>query len=266
MAPQPKKVPENFNALYDAGARAARGGPAVRAAAVPRTGMKRLTKDVAELTVHYDEVTQLPVSIAVSHPQRRLSARADSPAEAAVEFVRARADLWNLSQADAATVVVHSVSAQGLPTVRLIQRIREVEVFNAELRAALAPDNSVVSVSGHLFHGASSARAAKKTRGGLSAQAAIAKAAFDLTGAAYAASDFSSTKSPTPIPRHTKPAPIRIVSLFTEWPESSLSSPLNNTHQPRGRSGPGRSSGYTPDYRGTLSSSTENIPDLPARA
>jgi len=198
MATQGKKVPENFNALYDAGARATRGVSAARAMPAASAGLRRLSKDVAELTVHYDEATQLPISIAASHPEGRLSGRADTPEQAAAEFVKARADLWNLSNADAATVEVSSVSRQGLPTVRLIQRIGGVEVFNSELKAALSADNRVVSVTGQVFHGVSASRAAKakKARGGLSAQAAIAKAAFDLTGLAYEATDFSSMKSP----------------------------------------------------------------------
>lgn len=208
MPTQAKKVPENFNALYDAGARATRGAPAVRARPAAKASLRRLRKDVAELAVHYDDATQLPVSIAARHPEGRLSARADTPEQAAAGFVKTRGDLWNLSKADAATVEVHSVSRQGLPTVRLIQRIGGVEVFNSELKAALSADNRVVSVTGQVFHGVSASRAAqartararaakgKKARGRLSAQAAIAKAALDLTGLAYEAADFSPTKRP----------------------------------------------------------------------
>lgn len=61
MAEMQRQIPEDFHALYDMGARAQRG-------TLPRTvlpteteGHSRLARDVPDLTVDYDEATQLPV-------------------------------------------------------------------------------------------------------------------------------------------------------------------------------------------------------------
>jgi extracellular elastinolytic metalloproteinase len=203
------KVPDNFNALYSRPARAARG---VAAAAPPteRAAVARMTAAVPDLAVDYDEATQNPVRVSSRRSDGRLSAHpASSPEAAARQFVSERADLWQLNEQDVGTVEVMSVSTQGLPTVRMIQRVDGVEVFQSEMTAAVAPDNTVVSVSGQLFHAAGAertraaaraataraSRAAGATTGDLSAEEAIAKAAFDLTGYPYKASDFKPTAS-----------------------------------------------------------------------
>jgi extracellular elastinolytic metalloproteinase len=201
------KVPGNFNALYDNPTRAARGVvPGAPQAA--RAAVGRMANDVPGLTVEYDEATQNPVQVtAVGQaaqgaaqgvvPAARLSMRpAASPETAARQFVQDRADLWHLDNQDVGTVNVESVSTQGLPTVRMLQRVDGVEVFQSDMTAAVGADHNVVSVTGQLFHGAATvpargaARAATAGSATLAEEAAIAKAAFDLTGFAYKAGDF----------------------------------------------------------------------------
>lgn len=200
-----KKVPDNFHALYDSAARAARGvTPAAPQA--EHAAVARMADEVSDLHVELDEATQNPVQVSVRRPAARLLARAaDSPENAARQFVRDRADLWRLNDQDVGTVEVVSVSKQGLPTVRMVQRIGGVEVFQSDMTAAVGADNNVVSVSGQLFQGAAAApeRAAARTAaaarasgaGTLGAEEAIARAAFDLTGFAYKPSDFKAAKA-----------------------------------------------------------------------
>jgi len=197
------KVPGNFNALYDNPARAARGVVAAAPQAA-RAAVGRMANDVPGLTVEYDEATQNPVQVtAVAQgaqgalPAARLSMRAAaSPETAARQFVQDRADLWHLDNHDVGTVNVESVSTTGLPTVRMLQRVNGVEVFQSNMTAAVGADHNVVSVTGQLFHGAATtpqraaARAATAGTPTLAEEAAIAKAAFDLTGFTYKASDF----------------------------------------------------------------------------
>ena len=211
MAISDKKVPGNFHALYEPTVRAARGVVAKRAAGGPHRGVERLAKDVQGLAVHLDEATQMPVSIQSKTAGKSMSARAESRAkripvraespEAAVQqFVRSRADLWNLSDADSDTLEVHSVSRQGLSTVQLMQRIDGVEVFQGEIKAAVDANNNVLSVTGQAFAGAgsSASRRGRKSRAGhLLPQAAIAKAALDLTGVEYSAKDFKAVSPRT---------------------------------------------------------------------
>jgi hypothetical protein len=197
-----QKVPSNFNALYSRSARAARG---VAAAAAPaeRSAVARLANSVPDVAVDYDDATQNPVRVSSPGTASRLSAQpAASPEEAARTFVKDRADLWQLNNQDVDTVEVTSVSSQGLPTVRMIQKVDGVEVFQSDMTAAVAADNKVVSVTGQLFHSAAAgparaaarrtnrSRAGSAPAGNLSAEDAIAKAAFDLTGFPYKPSDF----------------------------------------------------------------------------
>ncbi len=197
------KVPENFNALYSRAARAARG-VVVAAAPADRPAVARMAGDVSDLTIDYDEATQNPVRMSSLEPAGRLSAQPMATPEAAArQFVKDRADLWQLNDQDVATVEVVSVSSQGLPTVRMIQKVDGVEVFQSDMATAIAPDNRVVSVSGQLFRaaGAEPARVAARAVSGrgrpgavaasnLSAAEAIARAASDLTGYPYKPSDF----------------------------------------------------------------------------
>jgi len=199
------KVPENFNALYSRAARAARG-VAVAAAPADRPAVSRMAGDVPDLTVDYDEATQNPVRVSSLEPTGRLSAQPMATPEAAArQFVKERADLWQLNDQDVATVEVVSVSLQGLPTVRMIQKVDGVEVFQSDVATAVSPDNRVVSVAGQLFHaaGAEQTRVAARAvsgrgragavgAGNLSAEEAIARAASDLTGYPYKPSDFKS--------------------------------------------------------------------------
>ncbi len=196
-----QKVPENFNALYSHAAKAARGIPRA-AAPAERPAVARLADAVPEVTVDYDEATENPVRISARRPDGRLSEHpSDSPEAAARQFVSERADLWQLTPQDIGTVEVVSVSSQGLPTVRMIQKVDGVEVFLSDVTTAVAPDNKVVSVAGQLFRDAGTAparaapaaRAAASAQSLLSAEEAIAKAASDLTGFPYKPGDFKPT-------------------------------------------------------------------------
>lgn len=198
MAEAKQRAPENFNALYDPAARAARGAATVAARAA-HPAVARLADQVSDLAVDLDEATHNPVQVSIRRPAGRLSVQAaDSPEDAARQFVHDRADLWQLGEQDLGTVEVVSVSKQGLPTVRMRQRVGGVEVFQSDMTAAVSTDNQVVSVAGQMFHGAATApsRAAARAQaavagpGTLKAEDAIAKAAFDLTGYAYKPSDF----------------------------------------------------------------------------
>ena len=166
MADAPQTVPGDFNALYDHAARVARGGapPALRAA---QPAIARMTNEVPNISVHLDEATQNPVQVTVAQgPQARAAAplstrAAASPEAAARQFIADRADLWQLNNDDIATVNVVSVSSTGLPTVRMLQKVDGVEVFQSDMTAAVGADNNVISVSGQLFHGAARSAAAR---------------------------------------------------------------------------------------------------------
>ena len=211
MADASQTVPGDFNALYDDTARVARGGapPTLRAA---QPAIARMTNEVPNISVHLDEATQNPVQVTVAQgPEARgatrLSTRAAaSPEAAARQFIEDRADLWQLNNDDIATVNVVSVSSTGLPTVRMLQKVDGVEVFQSDMTAAVGAGNNVISVSGQLFHGAAgaphraAARAAAAPGAGtreLQAEEAIAKAASDLTGHPYKPTDFKPAKAPT---------------------------------------------------------------------
>lgn len=191
-------LPGDFHALYDRGFRAARG---IMTAAVPQetAGHGRLSADVPDLVVEYDQASQLPNRVASRHPVGRLSPRvAGSPEQAVTQFVQNRGDLWNLTPEDAATVEVVSVSRKGLNTVNLIQRVEGKEVFNSDVTAAVSPNNEVISLAGQLFPGAATPSARTRARAATTTpeEEAIAKAASDLTSLPYEAADFSSTEAP----------------------------------------------------------------------
>src|SRR5690349_1520763 len=151
MAASDKKVPDNYHALYEPAVRAVRAGePAAAATAAPQRAVERLSASVKDLAVDVDAATQMPVSIRSRSTGARLSAAAESPEAAIKDFVKSRPDLWNLADADTDTLEVHSVSRQGLPTVRLVQRIDGVEVFQGELKGALDAQNQLVSVTGQV--------------------------------------------------------------------------------------------------------------------
>jgi extracellular elastinolytic metalloproteinase len=204
MATGPEKVPGNFHALYDQGTRAARG-VSVASGRAERPEIARMVAEMPDAAVYLDEATQNPVQITAGRRPGRLSMRAaSSPESAAREFVRDRADLWQLSDQDLGTVDVVSVSTRGLPTVRMVQKVGGVEVFQSDMTAALGADNSVVSATGQLFHGAATApeRGARRTAAAsgagavsLQEQDAIAKAAFDLTGYPYKPQDFKAARA-----------------------------------------------------------------------
>src|SRR5918998_2992324 len=190
-----RKIPEDFHALYDQGFRAARGTLPEAPARLETAGRDRLSEDVPDLVVDYDEATQLPNFVASREPAARLSTSpADSPENAVAQFIQDQGDLWNLAPEDAATVEVVSVSRKGLNTVNLIQRVEGKEVFNSDVTAAVSPDNEVISVAGQLFPGAAAASPRAMAATTTSEEEAIAKAAFDLTSVAYEAADFSPTE------------------------------------------------------------------------
>src|SRR5215212_9902051 len=192
-----RKIPEDFHALYDPGFRTARGTLPEAPVRLETAGRDRLSEDVPDLVVDYDEATQLPNFVASREPAARLSpSPADSPEDAVTQFIQDRGDLWNLALEDAATVEVVSVSRKGLNTVNLIQRVEGKEVFNSDVTAAVSPDNEVISVAGQLFPGTAAASPEARTATATSEEEAIAKAAFDLTNITYETADFSPAEAP----------------------------------------------------------------------
>lgn len=195
MAEAQQQIPEDFHALYDLGARAERG-------TLPRTtqptetdGHSRLAEDVPDLTVDYDEATQLPNRVVSGQPSASLTERAaPSPQEAATSFVEERGDLWQLSAGDVSSVEVVSVSGKRLTTVQLVQRVDGMEVFNSDVTAAVGPNNQVVSLAGQFFPGVAAAQRSSRAVA-TSAEEAIAKAALDLTGIVYEPSEFVSDEA-----------------------------------------------------------------------
>lgn len=191
MADRQRPVPDDFHALYDRGYRATRGTP-MKAEATETLGHGMLLEEMPDVQVVYDDATQLPKRVTVPESAAGESlAAADSPESAVREFLHTRGNLWNLSPEDTATVDVVSVSQRGLPTVQLIQRVEGKEVFNSEVKAAVSLDNHVISVTGQLFPGAGAAGAQALAAAATPEEAAIAKAASDLTGSEYTASDFA---------------------------------------------------------------------------
>jgi extracellular elastinolytic metalloproteinase len=198
-----KKIPEDFHALYDPGFRAARGTLAQAPSHLETAGHDRLSEDVSDLAVNYDEATRLPNFVASREPAARLStAPADSPEAAVTRLIQDRGDLWNLTPQDVTTVEVVSVSKRGLPTVNLIQRVEGKEVFNSDVTVAVSPNNEVISVAGQLFPGAAAASPMAMAATTTSEEEAISRAAFDLSGVAYEAADFSPTEAPADSPQY----------------------------------------------------------------
>jgi extracellular elastinolytic metalloproteinase len=214
LAPSGPPLPENFHALYDRGFRAARGIAAKTAAPRATAGHRRLGRSVKGLDVQYDQTTQLPNMVRVEQqPEARLSrATAATPENAALDFIKSRGDLWNLSDADAASVEVVSVSQpraaaatraaedddfniRNLQTVNLIQKMDGKEVFNSDVTAAVDGNNRVLSLAGQFFPGGSNAPRSRAVAANASSEEeAIARAAFDLTSVEYRASDFKAVK------------------------------------------------------------------------
>lgn len=192
-----KEIPADFHALYDQGFRAAHGIQPKAAPQAETAGHRRLSADVPDLVVEYDEATQLPNRVVSRQPAARLSrSRGGSPEGAVTQFVQDRGDLWNLTPQDAATVEVVSVSRKGLNTVNLIQRVEGKEVFNSDVSAAVSSNNEVISLAGQLFPGAAAVSNRARAAAATSAEEAIAKATSDLTDVDYEAADFSATAAP----------------------------------------------------------------------
>ena len=236
-----------FTRLYDRGLRAARGLAPTTTRAVSPSG-RRLARQVPGLEIHVDETTRLPNLIisraagaTLSGPRRgggraARAAAARTPEGAAIEFVRTHADLWELSERDAATVDVVSVSqpqrgtgdsrrstraratqafdVSKLRTVNLLQRVDGVEVFNSEAtgrrqRRQRSHRSCRAVLPGAPHPRRRSSRAARVRRRGAgegtptSAEDAIARAAFDLTNVAYTGSDFVAAARISPTPAST---------------------------------------------------------------
>jgi extracellular elastinolytic metalloproteinase len=198
-------IPEDYHALYDRGIQAARSRAATPEVEITTAGRERLVADVPDLAIEEDETTGLPNLIASRGVEARLSPPASSPEAAVREFVDSRRDVWSLTPEDAAAVDVRSVSRAGLQTVRLLQRVDGVEVFDSEVTVAVTPANELVSVAGQFFPGVDGARSRQRSRSAdaRGPEEAIARAAFDLTRVVYDAADF------TPAPDQPETGPYR---------------------------------------------------------
>lgn len=209
-------VPDDFHALYDRGFKVARGVVPLDGPIAETPGHRQLSRGVAGLDIAYDQTTQLPNFVTTRQPDARLGRGAPAtPETAALDFIRNRSDLWNLSAADTSTIEVVSVSQPrgtgsdpaaansrsrttapfsvgNLKTVNLVQRADGAEVFNSEVTVAVTIDNEVLTVAGQFFPGASQrAERSRATDGPTPELEAIARAAFDLTNVVYSASDFA---------------------------------------------------------------------------
>jgi hypothetical protein len=226
-------VPENFHALYDRGAREARGIAPLSATPSQTRGHRRLAAAAPDVDVQYDAVTQLPNFVVTQSPTTPLTrAAAADPATAVAAFLKERGDLWNLTPEDTATVEVVSVSqpqqapepapergrrrarssmsATGdapfsignMKTVNLQQRVEGREVFNSDVTAMVNAENQVVAVSGQFFPGAGGTGTRRRAMAATGAEEkttpaeeAIARALHDLTGVEYQAKEFKPVSS-----------------------------------------------------------------------
>jgi extracellular elastinolytic metalloproteinase len=185
-----RKVPEDFHALYEGDFRAARG---LRRGArlEENAGHARMREDMPDVEVSYDDATGLPKLVSSGDPEKRMSEAADTEEEAAMGFVRDRADLWELADEDLECVEVRSVSRRGLKAVRMVQRMEGKEVFDSEVTVSMGKDNAVTNVSGQLFNGSGDGRRRAREAPQTPETAAIAMAASDLTGRQYRAEEFA---------------------------------------------------------------------------
>jgi extracellular elastinolytic metalloproteinase len=183
-------IPANYHALYDRGIQAARSAEAAPEREVTTRGRERLADEIPGLVVDEDETTQLPNRIVSRRPGTPLSDSSPDEEVAVRRFLRSRGDLWNLTGLDVDGVEVRSVSRTGLKTVRLVQRVDGVEVFDSEVTVALNADNEVLSVVGQFFPGADGARKRGRSASARTPEESIARAAFDLTRVVYQADDF----------------------------------------------------------------------------
>lgn len=185
-------IPEDYHALYDGGIQAARGAAeaAPERESTTTRERERMAGEVPGLVVDEDETTQLPHRIVSRRPGTSLSEPSPNEEVAVDRFLHNRGDLWNLTGADVDAVEVRSVSRTGLKTVRLVQRVDGVEVFDSEVAVALNPANEVLSVVGQFFPGTDGARQRGRSADARTPEESIARAAFDLTRVVYQASDF----------------------------------------------------------------------------
>jgi extracellular elastinolytic metalloproteinase len=197
MTNREKNIPENYHAMYDAGARRLRHTAAAATPVEAEAARRRLAQSVQGLAVDYDEATQLPNLVASQTPGVAMSQPSEVAPEVAVtRFIEDQRGLWGLSQGDVAAVEVVSVSRKGMPSVRLIQRMDGIEVFNSDVTVGIDQRNAVLSVSGQLFPGVARSPARSARQAGIAAEAAIAKAASDLSGHPYRADEFNRLPAP----------------------------------------------------------------------
>ena len=198
MTDREKNIPGNYHAMYDAGSRRLRRTEVAGAPVQAEAARRRLAQSVQGLAVEYDEATQLPNLVASRTPGTALSQPSEvEPGVAVTRFIEDQRGLWGLSEQDAAAVEVVAVSRKGLPSVRLIQRMDGVEVFNSDVTVGIDQRNAVLSVSGHLFPGVARSPARSARQGGITEEAAIAKAASDLSAHSYRADEFDRLSAPS---------------------------------------------------------------------
>jgi extracellular elastinolytic metalloproteinase len=197
MTDHEKNIPEDYHAMYDAGARRLRRTLAAAAPVEAEAAQRRLAQSIQSLAVEHDQATQLPNLIASRTPGVALNQpSAVEPDVAVTRFIKDQRELWGLSEEDAAAVEVVAVSRKGLRSVRLIQRLDGMEVFNSDVTVGIDQHGAVLSVSGQFFPGVARSPARSARQGGITEEAAIAKAASDLSGHAYGADEFARLPAP----------------------------------------------------------------------
>ncbi|MFP2906894.1 myxosortase-dependent M36 family metallopeptidase [Pyxidicoccus sp. 3LFB2] len=149
---------------------------------------------------HRDERTGSPTFIWAKKSQEQTKLRAQfasmQPEQAALAQIADAAALYGVSSFEAAGAKVVNVSQnrQGVKVVTLAQESGGVEVFRQKLNLLLNRDNELVAISGGISKHVSSA-VAPRVRFQLSANAAVAAAYRDLTGAELDGSLLKSVKA-----------------------------------------------------------------------
>jgi hypothetical protein len=192
--PEPAAGPANFDVRWDLAA--ARAGKL--AVDATRAGAEqRLAAQSRGLTIHRDDVSLLPKMVAASAPGGRLSAKGPVDAVAAARgFLEANRDVYGLSVAEIASLrlVYTSAPEGGATIVRLGQYVGDVPVFGAEIAVVMTPRDHAVAATAGVLYPEAGAGVATKTQS-LAARDALAKAAADLTGRAFAGADFAELRT-----------------------------------------------------------------------
>jgi extracellular elastinolytic metalloproteinase len=185
--PAPGKAKEaltNYDSRRDGVARQVLQARGARAAASPSTGVKTLRQELGmQGIVDVDALTGTPRRVTkvdgfLTNPSKA------APAKIALDYVRAKADVFGLSsaQVDGLTLRDSYTDVEGITHLSFIQQVGGVAVFGNGLKAHVAKDGSLVQVDGSPVANLPSGLTAPK----LVASAARDKAVADTFGTSKA--------------------------------------------------------------------------------